>query len=193
MKYVKGIFTTAGLMLFIFLSQSCSEVSKEYRTLVKVVDYKVKNIDHNHRVQIVEDDFIQADSSYKVRGYFNEGKLMKLVGIIKTPHFERDDYFYFEQEKPIFSGHMINFRDDRLAEEFKYYYQDGTIVESLFWKDHYKPGKRFPHETFKEFSPDIDSLMSEERNRMAFYLTKLEEEGFEIKHINEHLEANSNR
>lgn len=175
---------------------ACSpEVKKENRKLVNSIDLKVKNIDHNHRISIVEDDFVKSDSAYKVRGYFNEGRLMKLVGIIKTSHFERDDYFYFENNKPIFSGHMINFRDERLAEEFKYYYNhEGTeIVESLFWEDHYQPGKRFPHETFKEFNPKIDSLMKEERNRMAFFMSKLNAEGFEIKHINENLEANSSR
>lgn len=181
------------LILVTILYQSRSEVSKEFRPLVKAVDYKVRHIDQNHRVSIIEDDFVSADSVFKVRGYFNEGRLMKLVGIIKTPHFERDDYFYFENETPIFSGHMINFMDDRLAEEFKYYYQDGGIVESLFWKDHYEPGKRFPHETFEEFDPNMDSLMNEEKTRMAFFLSKLEEEGFELKHINENLEANSNR
>ena len=182
------------LILTLCILWACgSEVKKENRPLVKAVDYKVKQIDQNHRISIVEDDFTLADSVYKVRGYFNEGRLLKLVGILKTPHFERDDYFYFENEKPIFSGHMMNFRDDRLAEEFKYYYKDGSIVESLFWMDHYKPGKRFPHETFEEFEPNMDSLMNEERTRMAFFLSKLEEEGFELKHLNEHLEANSNR
>ena len=183
-----------AIITLAFLIFSCgSEIKKENRHLVQAIDYKVKNIDHNHRVSIIEDDFVSADSSYKVRGYYNEGRLFKLVDIIKTPHFERDDYFYFENEKPIFSGHMMNFRDDRLAEEFKYYYQGEKIVESLFCEDHYKPGKRFPHETFEEFEPDMDSLMNEERTRMAFFLAKLEEEGFEIKHINENLEANSSR
>lgn len=183
------------LSILIILLASCSgsEVKKENRKIVESIDYKVKNIDHNHRISIVEDDFVEADSSYKVRGYFNEGRLLKLVGILKTPHFERDDYFYFENEKPIFSGHMINFRDDRLAEEFKYYYRNGTIVESLFWEDHYQPGKRFPHETFREFEPDMDSLMQEEKTRMAFFMDKLNEEGFELKSINENLEANSKR
>ena len=186
MKYFSFIF------ILMLLASCGSEVKKENRKLVEAIDYKVKHIDQNHRVSIVEDDFVHSDSVYKVRGYFNEGRLMKLVGITKTPHFERDDYFYFENEKPIFSGHMINFMDDRLAEEFKYYYKQERIVECLFWEDHYKPGKRFPHETFKEFDPNMDSLMNEERTRMAFFLTKLEEEGFELKHINEHLEANSN-
>ncbi|MEM6643905.1 MAG: hypothetical protein AAF616_13075 [Bacteroidota bacterium] len=172
-----------------------SEVSKEYQKLVETVDHKVKNIDHNHRIQIIEDDFVRADSLYKVRGYFSQGRLLKLVGIIKTSHFERDDYFYFENNKPIFSGHMINFMDDQLAEEFKYYYSPKThqIEECLFWEDHYEPGKRFPHETFEEFSPDMDSLMNEEESRMQFYLSHLDEEGFEIKRINENLEANSTR
>ena len=180
------------IIILIILASCGSEVKKENRKLVEAIDYKVKHIDQNHRISIVEDDFVHSDSIYKVRGYFNEGKLIKLVGITKTPHYERDDYFYFESEKPIFSGHMMNFMDDRLAEEFKYYYKGGQIVECLFWEDHYKPGKRFPHETFREFDPNMDSLMNEERTRMAFFLTKLEEEGFELKHINEHLEANSN-
>lgn len=177
----------------ILFTRCQSEVSKEFKPLVKSTDYKVKNIDRNHRISIVEDDFVNADSVYKVRGYFNDGRLLKLVGIIKTPHFERDDYFYFENEKPIFSGHMVNFVDDHLAEEFKYYYDGGVVVESLFWEDSYEPGKRFPHESFEEFKPDIDSLMDEERKRMAFFLSHLEQAGFELKHINEHLEANSSR
>lgn len=181
-------------VLSVLLFSACgSEVKKENRPLVKAIDHKVKTIDHNHRISIIEDDFVRADSSFKVRGYFNDERLIKLIGIIKTPHFERDDYFYFENDKPIFSGHMINFKDDRLAEEFKYYYKGPNIVESLFWKDNYQPGKRFPHETFREFEPDMDSLMNEEKTRMDFYLSKLDEEGFEIKHINEHLEANSSK
>lgn len=192
MKSVLGVVIVILLIAVTYLYQTKSEVSKEFQPLVKSTDYKVKHIDQNHRISIIEDDFIQADSSFKVRGYFNENRLIKLVGVIKTPHFERDDYFYFENNAPIFSGHMMNFRDDRLAEEFKYYYKNGTVVESLFWKDHYQPGKRFPHETFEEFSPNMDSLMNEERGRMNFYLSKLEKEGFEIKHINENLEANSN-
>lgn len=167
-----------------------SEVKKENRPLVEAIDHKVKKIDHNHRIRIIEDDFVNADSVYKVRGYFMENQLIKLVGIIKTPHFERDDYFYFDKGHPIFSGHMMNFMDDRLAEEFKYYYKKNKIVESLFWIDHYEPGQRFPHETFEEFEPNMDSLMNEEKTRMSFFLSKLSEEGFEIKHINENLGSN---
>ena len=106
---------------------------------MKAIDYKVKAIDHHHRIQILEDDFIVGDSTYKVRGYLSEGRLQKLIGILRTPHFERDDYFYFENNKPIFSGHMINFMDERLAEEFKYYYRGNKIVECLYWEDHYDP------------------------------------------------------
>ena len=184
------------VLSLVLIAAACgSEIRKENRSHVKAVDHKVKSIDHNHRVQIIEDDFVNADSVYKVRGYFNEGRLMKLVGIIKTPHFERDDYFYFQNERPIFSGHMVSFMDDRLAEEFKYYYSNkgDSIVECLFWMDHYKPGKRFPHETFEEFEPNYDSLMNEEQTRMEFFLSHLEKEGFEIKRINENLEANSSR
>jgi len=187
---------TIFILIFSLLLSACgSEVKKENRDLVDNIDHKVKNIDRNHRFQIIEDDFVSSDSIYKVRGYFNEGRLMKLVGIIKTPHFERDDYFYFENKKPIFSGHMVNFMDDRLAEEFKYYYNSkgDSIVESLYWVDHYEPGKRFPHETFQEFEPNMDSLMQEEQSRMQFFLSHLDKEGFEIKHSNENLEANTNR
>ena len=102
--------------IVIFLSSCGNEIKKEYRGLVAGIDHKVKSIDHNHRIQIIEDDFVRSDSIYKVRGYFNEGRLLKLIGIIKTPHFERDDYFYFENSKPIYSGHIINFVDERLAE-----------------------------------------------------------------------------
>ncbi|MEM6831732.1 MAG: hypothetical protein AAF551_14575, partial [Bacteroidota bacterium] len=139
------------------------------------------------RVTIIEDDFVVGDTTYKVRGYVMEGILQKLVGITHSPHFERDDYFYFENKKPIFSGHMINFMDEQLAEEFKYYYRKNTIVECLFWEDHYKPGKRFPHEHFEEFEPDIDSLMNEEEERLSFFMSKLDQEGFELKEENDNL------
>lgn len=117
-----------------------------------------------------------------------EGRLQKLVGITRTPHFERDDYFYFENGKPIFSGHMINFMDNKIAEEFKYYYRGREIVECLFWKDHYEPGKRFPHEHFEEFEPsNMDSLMRTENSRLTFFQKKLQEEGIEVKFENDNL------
>ena len=175
------------VLLFILITSCGSEIKEENRKLVEAVDFKVKRIDHNHRIQIVEDDFVSGDSTFKVRGYMMEGRMQKLVGIIRTPHFERDDYFYFENNKPIFSGHMMNFMDERLAEEFKYYYRGNKIVESLFWEDHYEPGKRFPHEHFEEFEPDIDSLMQEEQSRLSFFMSKLNQEGFEIKHENDNV------
>ncbi len=176
---------TIGIVAFLV---ACSpEIKKENRKLVEAIDHKVKNIDHNHRISIIEDDFISGDSTFKVRGYLMEGRIQKLVGIIRTPHFERDDYFYFENNQPIFSGHMINFMDEQLAEEFKYYYRGNKVVEALFWEDHYKPGKRFPHEHFEEFEPDLDSLMREEQSRLQFFMSKLDQEGFEIKHENDNI------
>ena len=177
----------AYLSIALILAACGSEIKEENKKLVKAIDHKVKNIDHHHRIQIVEDDFIQGDSTFKIRGYLSEGRMQKLVGITRTAHFERDDYFYFENERPIFSGHMINFMDEKLAEEFKYYYRGKEIVECLFWEDHYDPNKRFPHEEFKSFSPNMDSLMAEENSRLAFFMGKLKEEGFELKEENDNL------
>lgn len=176
-----------SLTLIILLFGCKPEIKKEYQQLVKGVDYDVRMIDHNHRVSIVEDDFVLGDSAFKIRGYYMEGQLEKIVGITKTAHFERDDYFYFRNNKPIYSGHLVNLADEHLAEEFKYYYKDGRIVECLYWEDHYEPGKRFHHEKFKEFYPNIDSLMQLDKNRLAFLKRKLEEEGVEIKHENDNL------
>jgi hypothetical protein len=156
----------------------------------RIIDHKVDQIDGNHRVRIVEDVFHRADTMYRIRGYFNGDILQKIIGISSTSHYERDDYFYFENNTPIFSGHMINFKDERLAEEFKYYYHNGAIELALFWKDHYQPGKRFPHEHFKIFEPNQDSLMATEKRRIALFLDLLNLEGYEIKHLNEQLGAN---
>ena len=120
-----------------------------------------------------------------------EDQMIKLVGVLHTPHYDRDDYFYFEDHHPIFSGHLMVYKDDRLAKEVKYYYaKDGQIPEALYWQDHYKPGTRFPHEHFEEFNPDRDSLIMTEQERLAFFLNKLNMEGFEIKHLNENIQAN---
>lgn len=176
------------ILVSLVLTIACSpEVKEENRKLVEAINHKVKDIDHNHRVTIIEDDFVVGDTTYKVRGYVMEGILQKLVGVTRASHFERDDYFYFENKKPIFSGHMINFMEEQLAEEFKYYYRNRDIVECLFWEDHYKPGKRFPHEHFEEFEPDMDSLMVEENRRLDFFLSKLDQEGFELKEENDNL------
>lgn len=169
----------------------CSEVSKEQRPFVEAVNKKVGDIDANHRVSIMEDDFHQGDSIYKIRGYFMDEHLLKLVGVLHTSHFDRDDYFYFEGNAPIFSGHLVVQRDDHMASEYKYYYGDGGYVkEALFWEDEYTPGRRFPIEHFNEFDPDKDSLRETEEERLLFFLSKLDLEGFEVRHLNENLQAN---
>lgn len=178
------------LAFSVFLA--CNQVvSSEYERLVDITNDKMNHIDGNHRVSIVEDDFKEGDSVYKIRAYYYNQDIIKLVSVLRTPHYERDDYFYFENRAPIFSGHLMNQRDDHEAEEYKYYYENGRIVESLFWKDTYVPGKKFDHESFHEFDPNIDSLMQKERDRFQFLITKLELEGIEIMHLNENLEANT--
>lgn len=181
-----------SLSLAVVILAACTpDISKEKRPLVDAINKKVDNIDANHRVQIVEDDFHQGDSIYKVRGYFMDNYLLKLVGVLHTPHIERDDYFYFDNGKPIFSGHILVDRDDLAAAEYKYYYgADGSIREALFWEDHYQKGKQFPHEHFKEFEPNQDSLLATEKERLMFFLGKLDVEGFEVRHQNENLGAN---
>lgn len=175
----------------ILLSYCSSEVSKEQRPLVNAVNKRIGDIDGNHRVSIMEDDFHQGDSIYKIRGYFMDEHLLKLVGVLHTSHFDRDDYFYFDKGVPIFSGHLVVQKDDHMASEYKYYYDhSGTVQEALFWEDHYTPGKRFPIEHFHEFNPDRDSLKETEEERLLFFLSKLNLEGFEVKHLNENLQAN---
>jgi len=182
------IFYCAFITLFLL---SCTdEISREKRPLVDNINKIVSHIDANRRVRIVEDDYKQGDSLIKIRSYSMDNEMLKLVAVTNTTHFERDDYFYFHDGHVIFSGHMVNDRDELLAEEYKYYYAGDEINESLFWKDHYEKGKHFPHEKFREFSPNMDSLLKTERDRIQFLVNKLETEGFEIKHLNENLEAN---
>jgi hypothetical protein len=168
-----------------------SRISDENQHLIDLTNEKMSHIDGNHRVSIVEDDFKDGDSLYKIRAYYYNEDIIKLVSVLRTPHYERDDYFYFENKAPIFSGHLMNLRDSHEAEEFKYYYDKGRVVESLTWKSTYVPGKKFDHEAFHEFYPDIDSLMEKEKSRFSFLVTKLELEGIEIMHLNENLEANT--
>jgi hypothetical protein len=188
----KAMRSLLSLLIVVTLTLTAchSEISKSKRGLVDAINKKVAAIDHNHRVMILDEDHKLGDSIFKTRGYFANDKLIKLVGILRTPHFERDDYFYFENNEPLFSGHMINFKDDNLAEEFKYYYENGNITEALMWEDHYDPHKRFPHEHFEEFEPNIDSLLSTERTRLQLFLKFLNMSGHEIKHLNENLGAN---
>jgi hypothetical protein len=179
-------------MLLCMVGFACqNEVSREFERLVDITNSKMRHIDGNHRVGIVEDDFHEGDSIYKIRAYYYNQDLVKLVSVLRTPHYERDDYFYFESNTPIFSGHLMNERDAHEAEEYKYYYDDGVIVESLYWKDKYEPGVRFEHDAFQEYLPNTDSLMQSEINRFSFLITKLEMEGIEIMHLNENLEANT--
>lgn len=181
---IVGLFATVG----------CSEISKDKRPLVEEIREKVRHIDANHRVNIVEDDFHMGDSIYKIRGYYMEEKLLKLVGVLYTTHIERDDYFYFENQVPIFSGHLVVSKDDQLASEYKYYYgPSGFVEEALYWKDQYVSGRQFPHEHFEEFNPNKDSLKLTEDERLSFFLQKLNQEGMEIKHFNENIEANKSR
>jgi hypothetical protein len=178
-------------LIIIVLFVDCSEISKEKAPMVEAVNVKVDNIDANHRVQIIEDDFHQGDSIFKVRGYFMDGVLLKLVGVLYTSHIERDDYFYFENHEPIFSGHLEVSKDDMQASEYKYYYgKDGLVEEALFWRDAYVRGAQFPHEHFTEFNPNKDSLRAADEKRLKFFFEKLDMEGFEIKHLNENKEAN---
>ena len=180
------LFITICLLMF-----GCASEMDEY---VEHVNLKAKEIDTNRRVEIREDDHHEGDTIYKIRGYYMDGVLLKLIGITRTSHMERDDYFYFDhQGDPLFTGHLINMRDEHDAAEYKYYYKQKSIVASMFWKDHYTPGRQFPHEHFEYFSPNIDSLEKEEQSRLAFFTKKLDEKGFEVQEENENLEANSDK
>ncbi len=179
-----------AISLILLMSCTGSEISDEFKPLVQSIDKKIRLIDSNHRVQIIEDDFHDGDSIYKIRAYYMGEDLVKVVSIMHTSEFERDDYFYFDQDEPIFSGHMVNEKNANIASEFKYYYENGKVVESLFWEDNYEPGVRFPHERFEEYKPNIDSLMRKENERLAFCMEKLETEGFEVLPLNENLNAN---
>ncbi len=181
--------STAFYIVFcFFLLTACqNEVRKEMRPLVNSTNKKVANIDANHRIEILEDDFVSGDSLIKIRGYSMDGQILKLVSVLSTPHIIRDDYFYFENDHVIFSGHLVNNKDDLLAAEYKYYYEGDKIVESLYWEDHYEKGKRFPHESFQEFEPNMDSLLTSERDRILYLIEKLTMDGFVVKHLNEHL------
>lgn len=170
----------------LLLTYCASQVSEEKRPFVEAVNEKVGNIDANHRVSIKEENLHQGDSSYTIRGYFLEDNLLKLVGVLHTSVIDRDDYFYFENNAPIFSGHLVVQRENQKASEFKFYYgEDGFVKEALSWSDTYVPGERFPMEHFLEFEPNNDSLRSAEETRLVYFLTMLGMEGFEIKHLNE--------
>lgn len=183
--------TYLTILAFCCLMWACESEMDQY---VSAVNAKAKEIDTNRRVEIIEDDHHEGDTIYKIRGYYMDGLLIKMVGITRTPHMERDDYFYFDHYgKPLFTGHLINHRDEHDAAEYKYYYKDKKITACMFWADHYTPGRQFPHEQFEYFQPDIDSLENEENTRLAFFQRKLSERGVEIQRENENLEANSDK
>ena len=179
------------ILLSVFALYSCSSEMDNY---VESINAKAKEIDTNRRVEIKEDDFHHGDTIYKIRGYYMDDVLLKMVGITRTSHMERDDYFYFDHKgEPLFTGHLVNKKDQHDAAEYKYYYKENKIVASMFWEDHYTPGKQFPHEHFEYFNPDIDSLVEVEDQRLAFFKKKLASEGFAVQKENENLEANSDK
>ena len=183
--------TYLTFLAFCCLLWACETEMDQY---VTAINAKAKEIDTNRRVEIREDDHHEGDTIYKIRGYYMDGVLLKLIGVTRTPHMERDDYFYFDHKgKPLFTGHLINHRDEHDAAEYKYYYKDNKITACMFWEDHYTPGRQFPHEHFEYFSPNIDSLENEENTRLAFFTKKLEEHSIELLHENENLEANSDK
>ena len=81
--------------LAILLSLCSEPVKKENRPLVDKINEQMRNIDSNHRIRIVEDDFHQGDSVFKVRAYYMQEYMIKIVNILRTSEIERDDYFYF--------------------------------------------------------------------------------------------------
>lgn len=168
----------------------CRE-TKEMEAHIDSIHKKIEHIDSNRRIRIVEDDFHTGDSIFKIRGYFHDELLQKVVSVLHTNSFERNDYFYFENHNPIFSGHVMISKVNRTAEEYKYYYgHDGFVRHALFWEDHYSPGKQFPHEHFVTFDHDKDSIRSSEEDRLQYLMGLLDLEGVEIKHLNENLGAN---
>ncbi|MCR9251930.1 MAG: hypothetical protein NXI20_16000 [bacterium] len=178
-------------LLIVVFSIGCQS---ETDRLIEAINYSVKEIDSNHRVKIVEDDFHEGDTIHKIRGYYMDNALLKLVSVTRTSHFVRDDYFYFDHAgEPMFTGHMLNLKDEHDAAEYKYYYHKGEIIASLYWEDHYVPGKQFPHEEFEKFDPDKDSLVNMENERLAYFLEKLNTEGFSVQEENENLEANTSK
>jgi hypothetical protein len=186
MKNLHRVFALTAILF------SCSEQESEKEKFIKHVQTKIGHIDANRRIRIVEDDFHKGDSIYKIRGYFMDDVLQKLIAIMHTNDFERDDYFYFENHHPLFSGHVVVSKSDRKAEEYKYYYEnDGFVKYALYWSDTYRKGEQFPHEHFIDYDHDRDSIRQTDEERLQFFLSLLDLEGIEIKHLNENLEANT--
>ena len=177
-------------LMYVLIFFGCEE-SREKEAHINSVNKKIEHIDGNRRIRIVEDDFHTGDSIFKIRGYFHDEFLQKVVSVLHTNSFERNDYFYFDNHSPIFSGHVMISKVNHTAEEYKYYYgRDGFVKHALYWGDHYSPGKKFPHEHFVNFDHDKDSIRESEEERLQYLLSLLDLEGVEIKHLNENLGAN---
>ena len=170
------------LYLSLLLTRCEEKLSSETQRIVDKINETVHDLDVRRRISIKEDDFIHQDTTFKIRSYSVDGRVKKIVSVIYTEHFERDDYFYFDiHGKLMFSGHLMNEKDDHNAAEFKYYYHNDKIVAALEWEDHYQPHKPFPHEHFRVFHPNLDSLQREDQRRLHYFIEKLDTEGFFIK------------
>lgn len=176
-------FTFYCLALIICLGYGCEEkLDSETQKKVDHINEKSHLLDIRRRISIMEDDFIHGDTTYKIRGYFLDGALKKIVSITFNTSFERDDYFYFnEHNKLMFSGHLTNYKGRHDAEEFKFYYDDSELIGAFKWQDHYDPHKPFPHEHFSVFHPNKDSLEQVENERLNFFKDKIYSEGFLLK------------
>ncbi|MEQ9425931.1 MAG: hypothetical protein RJQ09_16015 [Cyclobacteriaceae bacterium] len=176
------------LLLSGLVFTACSDLSSDQQKLVETLDRQVHHHDLMRRISIIEDDFVEDGVSYKLRAYLSDDELIKIVGVTTSPHFERDDYFYFNHDGDlIFTGHLINDRDHHIAREFKYYYKDGEVALPLHWEGEYDPKKPFPKEVFTPFQLNMDSLNNEEKSRLAFFMDKIQTEGFLIKAQNDNI------
>ncbi len=179
---MRTIQPLAIVVLFLIFSSCEEKLKNKAQHVVDKINEEVHNLDVRRRISIKEDDYIHGDTTFKIRAYSVDGILKKIVSVTYTAHFERDDYFYFDIHNHLmFSGHLMNEKDDHLASEFKYYYQDDEIVAAYEWEDHYKPHKPFPHEHFRLFHPNLDSLKDEDQKRLHFFIDKLDKEGYFIK------------
>ena len=167
---------------------ACSSLTQEEQDLIERINRDVHHTDVRRRISIVEDDYKEGEDLYKIRGYFADEKLIKIVGITRSVHGERDDYFYFNDEGGVyFTGHLMNDKDHHMAKEFKYYYENDDLKVALHWEDEYDPTKPFPHEHFEPFQLDWDSLLREENERIDFFKEKIYSEGFLLQRENPNL------
>ena len=176
------------IIFFLLLSMACSDLTDEQQALIDRINREVHHTDVRRRISIVEDDYKEGENLFKIRGYFAEDKLIKIVAITRSVHGERDDYFYFDNNDNVyFTGHLVNDRDHHTAKEFKYYYENDDLKVALHWEDQYDPTKPFPHEHFEPFELNWDSLLTEENNRIAFFKEKIYSEGFTLQRENPNL------